>query len=383
MMISAKFIALACMLSAFTLCGVIGNCMVLFIYHQRKRTSATFFIMTLAATDLFTSLTLIPFTIVAELFSNELPYDFLCKVLMFLVVNNVQFSVFLIAVIAIDRYLCICHPFLNGNTVFRAKGTVVCAMILAGTFGVLTSLNYSVETIYISDDTNMSLNGTQNIFKTANFTQLDLPFNCSSNQTTNCGNNAGLNGSRNLIVHRTMCQTNVFFGDYYLYIYRYVYASTFIVSVVIVNICYGLIYCHLHRHRVRLRKILAMSSKIRQKKRIGEAVACSKNSPCIGSSVPSPAKESTTENEPKHKKLTTERTSVLLMNVRTAFMLFIVTVLFLATYLPAWLMSFELIDFNLCVFYLYLINHATNPIIYAFMSKDFRQDIKRLLLKCC
>ncbi|WAR31853.1 LOW QUALITY PROTEIN: hypothetical protein MAR_034395, partial [Mya arenaria] len=108
------------------------------------------------ATDLFTSLTLIPFTIVTELLSYELPYDFF--VFMFLVENNVQFSVFWIAVIAIDRYLCICRPFLNGNTVFRSKGTVVCVVILAGTFGVFTSLNYSVETVYISDETNMSLN---------------------------------------------------------------------------------------------------------------------------------------------------------------------------------------------------------------------------------
>ncbi|WAR31748.1 hypothetical protein MAR_034290 [Mya arenaria] len=154
-------------MSGFNSVPVIGNC--------TKEDFGYLLYNDTSATDLFTSLTLIPFTIVTELLSYELPYDFLCKVFMFLVVSNVQFSVFLIAVIAIDRYLCICHSFLNGNTVFRSKGTVVCVVILAGTFGVLTSLNYSVETIYISDETNMSLNGTQTIFNTANDTQLDLP----------------------------------------------------------------------------------------------------------------------------------------------------------------------------------------------------------------
>ena len=62
-------------------------------------------------------------------------------------------------------------------------------------------------------------------------------------------------------------------------------------------------------------------------------------------------------------------------------MLFVVTVAFIIAYLPSWLMAFQVIDFNVIIFYVYFSNHIVNPIIYAFMNPAFRRSLKDLLVR--
>ncbi|XP_052761055.1 uncharacterized protein LOC128203608 isoform X3 [Mya arenaria] len=71
----------------------------------------------------------------------------------------------------------------------------------------------------------------------------------------------------------------------------------------------------------------------------------------------------------------------LLANIRTAVMLFVVTVVFLIAFLPAWLMGLQAMEFNAVIFYMYFVYHTANPFIYAFMNKSFRDDLGKVL-KC-
>jgi len=71
----------------------------------------------------------------------------------------------------------------------------------------------------------------------------------------------------------------------------------------------------------------------------------------------------------------------LLANIRTAAMLFVVTIVFLVAFLPAWLMGLTLIEYNEVIFYMYFVYHVANPIIYAFMNKSFRDDLAKVI-KC-
>jgi len=61
--------------------------------------------------------------------------------------------------------------------------------------------------------------------------------------------------------------------------------------------------------------------------------------------------------------------STLVANLRTAVMLFVVTVVFVITFLPAFLMALKLIPYNIVVFYFYFANNVANPFIYSFMNQ--------------
>jgi len=62
-------------------------------------------------------------------------------------------------------------------------------------------------------------------------------------------------------------------------------------------------------------------------------------------------------------------------------MLFVVTVVFIVTFTPGFLMSLEWIPWNLTVFYLYFANNVANPVIYSFMNQKFRSDLAYLIFK--
>ena len=66
-------------------------------------------------------------------------------------------------------------------------------------------------------------------------------------------------------------------------------------------------------------------------------------------------------------------------NIRTAAMLFVVTVVFLIAFLPAWLMATKVIMYNEIIFYMYFVYNTANPFIYAFMNKSFRDDLSRIM----
>ena len=64
--------------------------------------------------------------------------------------------------------------------------------------------------------------------------------------------------------------------------------------------------------------------------------------------------------------------------VKTAQILFTVTVVYVISYLPVFLVNNRAIPNYPFVFYCYFINNAANPIIYSFMNKKFRSSVKRM-----
>ena len=65
-------------------------------------------------------------------------------------------------------------------------------------------------------------------------------------------------------------------------------------------------------------------------------------------------------------------------NVRTALMLFTVTVMFIVAYTPGWLMSLRIVPYNKLVFFLYFSYNAANPFIYAFMNHVFKSFMYKM-----
>ena len=69
-------------------------------------------------------------------------------------------------------------------------------------------------------------------------------------------------------------------------------------------------------------------------------------------------------------------------NLKTAAVLFVVIVVFVVTFLPAFLMSLQYIPYSMVVFYMYFANNVANPFIYGFMNKSFREDLRNIMCKC-
>jgi len=80
-------------------------------------------------------------------------------------------------------------------------------------------------------------------------------------------------------------------------------------------------------------------------------------------------------------KVRSQSESTFLANLRTAAMLFVVTVVFIATFTPGFLMSLDWLPWNMTVFYLYFANNVANPVIYSFMNENFRADLQHLVCK--
>ena len=62
-------------------------------------------------------------------------------------------------------------------------------------------------------------------------------------------------------------------------------------------------------------------------------------------------------------------------HIRTAVMLFVVTVVFVLTFAPAFLMSLEVVPYSRLVFNIYFFNNVANPVIYSFMNSYFRREL--------
>ncbi|XP_052025209.1 formyl peptide receptor 2-like [Apodemus sylvaticus] len=114
--------------------GVLGNGLVIWVAGFRMpHTVTTICYLNLALADFSFTATL-PFLLVEIAMKEKWPFGwFLCKLVHIVVVINLFGSVFLIAVIALDRCICVLHPVWaqNHRTVSLARKVVVGPWIIA------------------------------------------------------------------------------------------------------------------------------------------------------------------------------------------------------------------------------------------------------------
>lgn len=137
------FIALLSLLCAL---GTAGNALVLFVFSRKtSELVSTLFIIALAFVDFVTCLLVIPLTLYMESVAYYVDSDLLCKFYHFMLTSNIPFSALVMVAIAVDRYLCICHPFVRAFSVKRAKLTVAVLGLAATCIGVCVALMYGVR----------------------------------------------------------------------------------------------------------------------------------------------------------------------------------------------------------------------------------------------
>ena len=400
------------MLTFLSVVGSVGNALVIYVFSQKRdKLTSTFFILVLAYIDLMTCTVVIPFTIVIEQLNFMLYHDLPCKIYHFLITFNIPFSCFVMVAIAVDRYLCIVHPFLHAMNKTRAKVIVAVLGMMSSAMGFIVALSYGVYyTGVVSEEYNITTIENGN----GNSSHLSTSFAKQN------GNEEGFNHVMSARKHVTTVERNVTVVGYSgecqpnviiislmaRRVYQKIYTSTFAISLITVAVLYVLIY-----HSVRLRR----ARRQREKDRVRVAVCTpltthepedehsmeTELASSNGSAGANGLSEKGAKAEQAHALQTTATTKKeesrkksaggnnphrkdrnRIANLRTAAMLFVVTLVFIVTYLPALSMALYWIDHHPVVFYMYFANNVANPIIYSFMNKNFRDDLRRIF-GCC
>ncbi|KAK3084163.1 hypothetical protein FSP39_009286 [Pinctada imbricata] len=78
------------------------------------------------------------------------------------------------------------------------------------------------------------------------------------------------------------------------------------------------------------------------------------------------------------KKPTSTKPAARRIHIKTTQVLFTVTIVYIISFLPTFLMSYNLIKLQKVVYLIYFFNNTANPIIYSFMNPKFRQEVKKL-----
>jgi len=393
-------------LTFFSVIGTVGNFMVLYVYvRKRNKLASTVFIITLACTDFLTCVLIIPYTVVLEYMQYYIKYDFLCKSYMFLITSNVPFSAFIMMAIAVDRYLCICHPFSHLLNTRRAKLVISLLALIAFVLGIITAMNYGVYSI-----TANVANGTPERVKLNNESTNAVVFIPIGfvNRTFYLGvkdsdvYNVSSHRDSDVLVYRDYslvyngtCQPNgIIFPYQFTEMYQKIYSSFFVIVIVVVLVLYIMIYRFVTVRRARRRRMRSQRSGYSSCKdpvtssplHYTAATRVSITNGCVNTELelePESNFRGGSEKR-KHEKFEfnrqmTIREKGLVANIRTAAMLFVVTAVFVIVFLPAWLMAHQVIPYNMFIFYMYFFYNVANPIIYAFMNKSFRRALKEVI----
>ena len=386
--------------------GTIGNALVLYVFsRQKQKLSSTIFILTLAGTDFISSLVTMPYTIAMEILKYQVEYDVVCKLYHFLVTTTIPFSAFVMVAIAVDRYLCIVHPFKHTMTIKRAKIIVGLLAILAGTLGLLSCLVYGVTSEAIYDP---------NIAK--NFTSFLLSANVSTEQQLHTSySNFTFDDLVRVVVNKGFCHKDgMIFDMSFFSVYQKIYSAFFAICAVIVIVLYAIIYRSVltrRRQRLHLTKkccgfwtqtsgmeneheqtefTVLNNGKVDKDKATTTNGGSPKSKESIQMEKMPPEKNTAVEQSAKSDTDALVRPSgvsraklekLRMANIKTALMLSIVALIYIVAFMPAWLMAHKVIDMNVIVFYLYFTYNVANPIIYAFLNQGFRNHLQSLI-KC-
>ncbi|KAK7475912.1 hypothetical protein BaRGS_00032801 [Batillaria attramentaria] len=387
---------LVAILSVFSVTGTVGNAIAFYVFSnlKKQKLTSTIFILALAGTDFITCLITIPFTITTELLDFYLKVDFFCKFYHFLITTTVPFSALVIAVIAVDRFLCICHPFLHWMTERRAKIIIACLAVFIFCIGGIICAHYSIWSTKRTFIAKNIHNGTHGLGVGLGVTDISANFSVE------------VGGAEN----RTMvevwaevkgqCNVNSdLINDTFFQTFRRIYSGFFLLSCIVVLVLYTLIYHSVVTQRRRTLRIRSTTccfiwdSPGVANGEPSEVTAALELSHINGEETKIRPDDVTTAGggggeesvAPSHgvsnNRAPVSRTRIDRMrmaNMKTALMLFVVTLVFIFSFLPAWLIALGIIKAPVIVFYMYFFYNVVNPFIYAFMNQNFRTELKKM-----
>lgn len=386
--------ATVCILIVFSCCGTLLNGLVLLVFSKsRKKETSTTYVLILSFVDMLTCAFTIPLCIVMEILEYETESDILCKSYHLLATTTVPLSAMLIVVIAIDRYVRICtnnHALVSPPTIILA---VIVIVLFSLVLGSLCAMGYGVEKIH-AQFPNLDENFTEAVqfFNACNFLKLDMGVISGDLEASFVNlsmdmdkmifdENINYNLNNSLVSMTDMfdvfgisiCKpSKTYFSEEFIYIYGKIYSMVYAVSCLIAILIYIKIY-HFIASR-RKRSIRRYRPDVIMKP--------------IQSSISKEPTHDELEQKSNRKvscasllrnNFITKREKIRRQNIRTASMLACVAFVFIASFLPAWLMKYRFIPFNDVIFHMYFIYCVINPFIYAFCNSKFKTTLKQMM----
>ncbi|RUS79644.1 hypothetical protein EGW08_012591 [Elysia chlorotica] len=410
---STDLVVVTVMLASMAVVGTVGNALAIYVFARLKqKLTSTIFILTLAGTDFVTCLITIPFTIIMEHLDYYVENDVLCKAYFFLITTTVPFSCVVIVAIAVDRYMCICHPFHHWMTICRARIIVfvmgVCIFLIGGIVAAhhRTTKEYSEDQIrkLIMSTISPGMGTEGGVASESNFT------------TNHDAAGAILTASLGTATVHSKCTVDTGFihEEFFKYFHKG-YISIFILSCIIVLVLYSLIYRSViaqRKKKLRIKsaqccllwnatsveappEMMEMTQDIelshvnggedrfatRQLSGAGATAEELEAAITDGGNTSAPAHNNGSSGPPVVRKSSLSNARIERMrvaNIKTAGTLFVVTIVFIIAFLPAWLMVTNVLQMNVIVFYMYFIYNVVNPFIYAFLNQNFKTELKRI-----
>lgn len=178
-----------------------------------------------------------------------------------------------------------------------------------------------------------------------------------------------------MAVYYGICGTSTLIVSHkFINIYQKIYAGTFLFSFIIIALLYALIYRSIllrRAWRAKRKRMSCYASVTGPDTALEETQLTNLNNGNTNADITSCRVASRTSSALRDR--------MLYANIKTAAMLFVVTVVFIISFLPSWLSGLQVIPFNIILFNFYFFNNVANPFIYAFMNRTFRDDLKQLL----
>ncbi|VDK40751.1 unnamed protein product [Taenia asiatica] len=293
-----------------------------------------FFILVLAVSDLLVCIIIIPATITMEIHQFRISIDGLCKLFYVLFVTNTTFSSLLISAVALDRYLFICHSLKHILTLLRAKILVSTLALFSLCVGIAAGCVVGVKAMH----PNTTEDGAQTSYI--------------------CEENEYVRGISEL--QKTVSQ-----------IIKYLNHACYLACILIVLILYSCVFWAIVTSRSRSHKLTVSSQTTRQNGR--------------SSAYP---EEPTTNSRLSRQRMANlpakfrQKAQFTLQNLRSALMLFIIALVYILTFVPSLVIANGWAPQNLVLLYLYYVNSAANPCIYAIFTPSFRQIVVLLFRNC-
>jgi hypothetical protein len=419
--------------------GTIGNALVIivYLYKLNDKETSTFFILHLAYVDFICCILLVPLNCYFELNHDNIPYDFICKFHTFLNVLNITYSCLLMTLVAFERYFSIIWPFSRLLPKKRAKLIMFILFALCLLIALLSSVSFGIDHLIVIHSSNSS-----SILILQNITTIDGiikdKFDMFHINDTNIQNNIHRTNAchpNNLIISHDLFEyirlvQNCLFIVCFIIIFI-LYAAIFISVAKRRKLKKERESYYLKiMQRSRLTQLNSFANnstpaKLQQQQqqsdlefpdenidmiyideddeqeKLQNTNSINKNnnlSPIVtpenkrSSNFLKPIgsnKNLTRTNSEQSNVTYTDRdlskeypnlkTNLLLENIKTAFMLFVVTLTFAILFTPALLISFNILTYNPIYWNLYFLNNSFNPIIYSFLNKNFRKSLKYLI----